>query len=63
MKQFHFRQSTSQQNYAPTLSSDEHRYLRHGVMIWRILCHIVERELRVHCGLRPELNEQTSYIG
>jgi hypothetical protein len=62
MEQFQFRQSTSQQNYVPTLPSDDHRHLRHDAMIWHIRCDIIERELCVHCGLSTRLNEQTFYI-
>src|SRR5438132_12612060 len=54
MEQFEFRQNSSQQNFLPALSSDEQRQL--------IQCHITEQESRVHCGLRPKLNEHTCSI-
>jgi hypothetical protein len=42
MEQFDFRQTPSQQNSLPVLSSDEHRHL--------IQYNIMEQELRLHCG-------------
>ena len=47
MKQFEFRQSSSQQNSVPALSSDEHRHL--------IQRHIVKEESRVHRSTNGEV--------
>jgi len=50
------------QNCVPARLGDEHRHLHAGAMIWHRICHVMERELRVHCGLKPELNKQAFYI-
>jgi hypothetical protein len=51
MKPFQFRHSTSQQNCVHTPLSDEYRHLHYDAMMWQRVCHAMERELRVHCGL------------
>ena len=56
MKQFRFRQSTSQQDCVPTLLSDEHRHLHQ----WRDdmapgCAHVMERELPVHMRIETQV--------
>jgi hypothetical protein len=53
MKQFEFRQSSSQQNSVPVLPA---------MSIAISSSYIMEQELRAHCGLRPKLNEHITYI-
>jgi hypothetical protein len=50
------------QNCVPALLGDDYRHPHDGAMIWHRICHVMERELRVHCGLSPKLNKQTFYI-
>ena len=56
MKQFEFRQSSSQQNFVPALPSDEHRNL--------IQRCVMKQKSRVHLRVEggPKLNDHTFYI-
>jgi hypothetical protein len=53
MKQFEFRQNSSQLNSVSLLPA---------MNIAISSSYIMEQELRAHCGLKPKLNEQIPYV-
>jgi hypothetical protein len=48
------------QNCVPALLGDEYRHLRHGAMIWHVIRHVMEREVRVHRGFEAEVKRANS---